>query len=419
MRRLWILEHCARGVLLILGSALDGCLLCLLLNRVSGLPLASIAALALLAAVAVAALLIQARAAAPSALALARLLDRRAGTRDLFASAVEFKREPDRFGLLGALTCDLARSRAAALALRPRWSPGSIRNWVALGSAAAVLLAAYFGAAVIGLSRNGAPPKQPDAVAGSGKIDTPPKPPLDEPKAVAPAAEEAQPVTKESEPEAAAEPATKITTEMIDKYLAQMPANQDVDLTGVTPVRWDNDEASGKNNPQNQPVPEKIDPVKLDSALLKDLEGAKKKKDESSGKEGGVDIAVMSDKGDTKVKGKEGGKQGGESLANAVSKDPRGEATRMAPGNRPAKKGMQVRSAARTLSKQKGEELPMGLLDFMAALEKLKSEPAVKPDTSPLAAGRSPDRVIRQESLSDDAAALTQDYFEQLRKADR
>jgi len=416
MRRVWLLERCTRGVLLILGLAADGCLLCLVLNRALGLPLASMAALALLTALAVAALVTQARLAAPSAALLARLLDQRAGTRDLFASALEFEREPGRFGSLGALTCDLACSRAATLALRPRRLLGSPGSWVAVGSATALLLAVYAGAVAIGPLRRG-----PSADAARSALPPPKRDEtakLPEEKEPADAVQETVlPALKEPAPEAAVEPAIKITNEMVDKYLAQMPADQDVDLTGVTPVRWDGDEASGKDNPQNQPAPEKIDPVKLDAALLKDLQDAKKKKDEAGGKEGGVDIAVMSEAGGTKVKGKEGGKEGGESLANAVSKDPRGEPTRMA--SKPARKAIQVRSASRTLSKQKGEELPMGLLDFLAALEQLKAAPSAKPDATPLATSHSEDRVVRHEPLGDAAAALIEAYFGRLRKADR
>ncbi|MFB3891542.1 MAG: hypothetical protein ACE15C_05905 [Phycisphaerae bacterium] len=418
MRRVWMLEHCARGGLLVLGLALDGCLLCLLLNRVVGLPPASTLAVALLAVAAVAVLVIQARAAAPRAIHLAQLLDKRAGSRDLFASALEFARTPDRFGWMGALTCDLARSRAAAIALQPRWSLGSPRKWVAIGTAAIVLLVGYVGAAIVGSFGNNSAPKQTAVVVPPKKIDAPVRPPVEEPKAVEQTPLTTQEVAKEPEPEPTSEPAVQITNDMIDKYLAQMPTDQDIDLTGVTPIRWDADEASGKNNPQNQPTPEKIDPVKLDAALLKDLQDAKKKEDKSGGKEGGVDIAVMSDKGDTKVKGKEGGKESGESLANAVSKDPRGEPTRMA--IKPARKGMQVRSFTRTASKLKGEEQPMSLLDFLAALEKIKTDVlGEKLDTAPLAANRSADRVVRQEGVPDDAAALTDAYFGQLRKADK
>ena len=80
---------------------------------------------------------------------------------------------------------------------------------------------------------------------------------------------------------------------MIDRYLQQVPEEK-VSLEGITPIRWDEDEASGKANPQNQRKEgEKIDPVKLDAALLKDLEAAKKTKEEGGKESGGVDIAVM------------------------------------------------------------------------------------------------------------------------------
>ena len=44
----------------------------------------------------------------------------------------------------------------------------------------------------------------------------------------------------------------KITNEMVDRFLQQMPEDDKVNLDGVTPMSWDEDEASGKTNPQNQ-----------------------------------------------------------------------------------------------------------------------------------------------------------------------
>ena len=214
------------------------------------------------------------------------------------------------------------------------------------------------------------------------------------------------------------QPATdtvKITSEMIDKYLAAMPSDP-VDMEGVTPIRWDEDEASGKNQPGEAKPGDKIDPVKLDASLLKDLQTAKKTKEEGGGKEGGVDIAVMSDKGTEAAKGKEGGKKSDESLANAVSKDPRGEARRM--GIQMEKKGFQVISSARWPSKQRGDDRPMGMLDFLSAIEKLKT---AKVDEGPAGSpnGNPADNVVRAETLPESAAALADSYFTQLRKADK
>jgi hypothetical protein len=294
---------------------------------------------------------------------------------------------------------------------------GSAREWAACGSAAVALLAAYVVAGAVGPA--GKPPAQAAvAAAAPREIASAARPAAEAPATAEAPAPAAPAVAAEAPAPAASEPAVQITNDMIDKYLAQMPAAADVDLTGVTPIRWDSDEATGKDNPQNAPAPEKIDPVKLDAALLKDLQEAKKKKDESGGKEGGVDIAVMSDKGDTKVKGKEGGKDGGESLANAVSRDPRGQPSRLAA--RPVPKGVQVRSFARTDSRRKGEERPMGLPDFLSALEQLKAapQPAAAADGTP-ADQPAGDRVVRPEPMHPAAASLAEEYFGQLRKADR
>ena len=48
---------------------------------------------------------------------------------------------------------------------------------------------------------------------------------------------------------------------------AEAPADLDVDLNGVTPIRWDDDEVAGKDDPSKRDENEKIDPVKLDERL--------------------------------------------------------------------------------------------------------------------------------------------------------
>jgi len=152
-------------------------------------------------------------------------------------------------------------------------------------------------------------------------------------------------------------------------------------------------------------------------ALLKDLEQAKKTKDKSGGEQkGGVDVAVMSKNPGAKVKGKKGGKKKGADLANATSKDPRGNPTRLA--IKPKRKGMQVISAARAPSKQKGKDRPMKLLDFLAAVRRLRDRPADKALAASLTTGVSEDRAVRHEAVPDDAAAATRAYFDMLRKAD-
>lgn len=418
MRRLWVLEHTARRGLLIVALGADALLACWLAGRFAPLPGWTIPALAGLAAMALAVLAAEAVFRSPSRRRLARLLDERAGQNDLFASAMEFSSRPEPYGPLGELTCELAQRQAQTLSrksLPARWSLGSRPKWLITGAAAILLLAAN---GILGMSSRHQAQPSPVAVAPPpprmlppATTQTPEKTP-DKVETIAskPAIiEDTQPVSRP------AEETVKITNEMIDKYLAQMPEEK-VDLEGATPIRWDEDEKSGKAQPNEAKAGDKIDPVKLDAALLKDLQTAKKTKEEGGGKEGGVDIAVMADKGTEAAKGKEGGKKGDESLANAVSKDPRGEARRL--GIPMEKKGFPVRSWTRFPSKQKGEDRPMGLLEFFAAMERLKTMNLVdQPAGEPQAIAA--ENVVHPETVPDSAAGLTEAYFNQLRKADK
>ena len=420
MRRLWLLEHSARMALWIAGLTLNAALACLLLHRLAGLSLLSIPVVIALAAVALAATVATGSAKAPPVPALVRLLDARAQTRDLFTSALEFGRTPERFGWLGELTCREASRRADGVVLRPQLALGSPRHWTALGAAAAMLCAAYVGLVAVqavkraATTASSAVVRKPAALtpqAGAGKSEAEP--------AEAPAqggtltAAQTEPV----KPDEAEPKAIKITNEMIDKYLAQMPVQEPVDLTGVTPIRWDSDDLNIQKNTQGLQQ-EKIDPVRLDDALLKDLQAAKKKQEEgAAGKEGGVDIAVMGeDKGD-KAKGDKGSK-GGESLADAVSKDPRGQPSRLA--GRLAKKGLPIISAGRAPSNQRGEPRPMELMEFVSALEKSRTERAESAGATALrGGGRAPDQIVRQEDVPESASDLSDAYFGRLRRADR
>ena len=60
MRRLWVLERCARRGILILGLAADAVLACMLLGRLTGLGAWSVAAVTAATAGAMAALIVQA-----------------------------------------------------------------------------------------------------------------------------------------------------------------------------------------------------------------------------------------------------------------------------------------------------------------------------------------------------------------------
>ena len=120
-----MLEHCARNGLLIAGITADLLLACLVLHRLAGVSRLAMACAAVLGLVATASLVVTARVRAPKADALARLLDDRCGTNNLFASSLEFQRSPERFGWLGELTCQYAAERAAAAI---RWPTPSRRT---------------------------------------------------------------------------------------------------------------------------------------------------------------------------------------------------------------------------------------------------------------------------------------------------
>src|SRR5262249_44106058 len=154
----------------------------------------------------------------------------------LFASALEFDRMSDQNGTLGALTCDLAQNQAAIVALRPRWSLGSGRRWAALLAAAALLVTANISMAWLHSVPHGAATPQVAIVPPPRKIDAPAKSVVEEQQPVAPPAVATVDMAKEPQADTKPEPVVPITNEMIDKYLAQIPAAQDVDLTGVTPV---------------------------------------------------------------------------------------------------------------------------------------------------------------------------------------
>jgi len=420
MRRLWLLEHSARRLLLLIGWAVDAWLLCLLLHRAAGIRMPGAAVFGLAAALAAAAIVLAARLAAPAPPRLAQMVDDRAGTRDLFASALEFQARPERFGWLGELTREMARAEAGRVALGPRWALGPMRHLAALGAMAVLLGLAYAGILALqssSFSSSSSSSTLPLRTEEESRTRTRPT------EAPPPKAEEPSPAPP-PEPEKPAEEAVKITNEMIDKYLKEVPQQQEIDLEGVTPIRWDDDEVSGKANPQNQRREgEKIDPVKLDAALLKDLQDSKKTK-EAGKQEGGVDVAVIGETPDgSKAKGKPGGKDDKGSLAGAVSKDPRGKPTRMAVA--PPRAGMEVRSASRSPVKQPGQDRPMVLLDFLTAMRRAQAVRSAgsSPDPDGLKAalqtGPSPqDPVIHQEPVPD-SAEVVESYFGRLRKADR
>jgi hypothetical protein len=417
-RRRWIAERSLRGLARTLAWTLNGCLLCLVLHHLVDLPRESLLGVAGMAAAAAAVGWLRLVVAAPRGSTLAQLVDQRAGTGDLFASAVAFRRDPVRFGWLGELTCQRAAAEAARTVIPARWSFGPARPWI-LAVTAAVLLAGADGVTVAWRwfrPQSSAAPAvaranpQPRPSVASGSREE--KPPVKEP------AEEKSPARdltiEETPPQPPPAESVKITNEMVDRFLQQVPEDDKVNLEGVTPIRWDEDEASGKANPQNQRKEgEKIDPVKLDAAFLKDLTKA-----EGGKEEGGVDIAVMGQANQpTPAKGKTGGKEGQESLAGAVSKDPRGNPTRMAV--HPARQGLQVTSVSRAPSREKGQVRPMQLLEFLLAQRRAESLPDEPDRDAAPAAGRSPEEVISAEPVDEAAGPLLENYFSRLREAER
>jgi hypothetical protein len=424
MRRLWIAERCLGGLLLVAGWAANAALLWLLLCRMAAAPPAGVLAAGILGLLGLAAVVVRAHLQAPRGGRLAQLVDQRARSRDLYASAWEFQNDPARFGPLGELTCRKAGLDAGQVVLVPRWSLGRLRDWVAMLAAALLLGGTY--AAAIGLDRLRnraaasaiAAVEGPNRSAGGNKRPAGPRLP-DEP----PPNEKSPPAgllaPEEAQAEKPADETVKITNEMIDRYLQQVPEQEKVSLDGVTPIRWDEDEASGKANPQNRKDSEKINPVKLDAAFLKDLEAAKKTKIEGGPGDAAVDVAVMGkqDQGSA-AKGKSGGQEGKESLADAASKDPRGNPTRLAV--KPARQGLQITSVARAASREKGQIRPMGLVEYLAAMKKAQAAAVGLPaEAVPPAAGPAPDRIVPDESGSEAAAELIESYFSRLRRADQ
>jgi hypothetical protein len=414
MRRLWVLERSARAGLLIGAMGVLAVLLALLLIRIGIFSRASVLVAAGLTVLAVIVLALATAMRAPGRRELARLLDQRSASRDLFASALEFTSEPHRFGWLGELTCRKAMADAQSVALRPRLSVGPLRQWAWLGGAGGLLVAANIvTVAVTGAKPAGPPPRSQVAI---GNDVAPASTRSNGESAAAPAAASTMEIIPVAPPTTQGAETVQITNEMMQQFMAPM-ANQDVDLTGVTPIRWDAEEVSGGKQNLKNSDDEKVDPVKLDAALLKDLQSAKKtKKEGGEGEKGGVDIAVMGEQGGMKTKA-DGGKNKEGSLADAASKDPRGQPTRMAV--KPPRKGLQTLSAAKWPSRQRGEERPMSALEFLAALDALHKKPLGPDVASPVVSAMAEDAIVRQESLPPDAATLAESYFGQLRKADR
>ncbi|MEI6845644.1 MAG: hypothetical protein WCK36_01190, partial [Candidatus Firestonebacteria bacterium] len=321
VRKLWILEYSLPGVLFVLSLLFNSLLFYMMLKQLFKFPAFGLLLLLLGAAGYLGFIIYKAVKAAPRGRQLSILLDERAGTKDLFSSAEEFNTDPERFGWLGKITCGLAAEELEKAQIKRRLFFGEKKRWKYLSVVTGVTLLLYTTvlfftssegrlsgrevAKIKKISENGSEaagvPK--DQENKGQKTEKGPKKDnfkeaFDEFKEV-----------KTTKPD---EEMVKITNELADKLMGRVASEkEEVDLTGITPIRWDKDEVEGTNNPQNRETEEKIDPVKLDSQLLKDLEASKKEKakDEKSGEKGGVDVAVMGgDDAGAKAKGDKGGK---------------------------------------------------------------------------------------------------------------
>jgi len=432
VRRQWILERSARRMLQVLAWSANTAILLLLLLRVFNLPVLAMAVVPVAALIALVMILWRARARAPRGRRLLQLLDERAGTADLFASAWEFDEAPERFGWMGRLTCRLARTESERAAPRGHWTLGTLRQWTPALATAGILLCLYLGVRSIRSSAEVEREREMAAIekiSGTGRQSSLPREKQAPEQTVSKTEETDKHAAVEddfapAEPEVPDEDIVQITDEMIEKYMDEADTQQEIDLEGVSPIRWDEEEIEEAGNPKEGDIEnEKIDPVKLDAELLKDLQAAKKTKleGEGGGEDKGVDVAVMGkEKGRGKPKSDRGGKNEKGALAGAVTKDPRGKPTRLA--MKLTKKGLSIRSAMRApqQQKEKGQDRPMGILEFLAAVRNTRSryKDAAEKPTSGVAV-HTEDRVIRQEHVTEEAAQVTERYFDELRRADR
>ena len=239
--RLWVLERTACSLLLGAAWALNGLLLALLLSRRLDFPSFTLVLLVLLPLAIFGVLAVRAAWHAPQGERAARLLDERAGTNDLFSSALEFMRQPERFGWLGELACQKALAHAAGARLEARWQLGTRRQWLSAGTLVVVLLAFYlvfvvgqWGAAGSAAQGEAAViqklAKAPAAASSAAKAEEPGKPKEESgtDHHVALAEEFAVPAQKEE-----AKQPEKITQEMVDRYMQSIPENQEVNLEDI------------------------------------------------------------------------------------------------------------------------------------------------------------------------------------------
>ena len=428
VRNLWLFEYCFNRVLFIAAIALNALLTFLVLRQAFKFPFFWVFLVPLGFLIAAGVVYYRGTKRIPDVLELFKLLDERAGTGDLFSSAFEFEKDLKRYGWLGTLTSSLASAALEKVQVKNRYALARVDRWRFLGKVSGVVFILYAVTLIFTSSDSRLSVKELTAIKKvtsqtSGPVKSAASAAQKEEK---PKEEARKPITKEQaeefkeiKPEKAEKEAVKITNEMVDKLMDQVTEKQEIDMEGVTPIRWDKDELSGEKNSQNKEE-EKINPVKLDAQLLKDLQASKKEKAKDQAAAGkGTDIAVMGEEasGD-KAKGTKGGKDDKGTLAGAVSKDPRGTASRMAKS--PDKTGFEIISAGRAVTRQPGRDQQMQLPEFALAARMTKSKLAEITDkAAPDAQVKSSDGVLNQEPLPDSLLGVVKGYFERLRKEEK
>ena len=348
----------------------------------------------------------------------------------LDASAAEFAENPGRFGWMGLLTCSQASAVKENVKLRSAWRWGPRQYWKACLVTVAVLIPLQLALTFIKTSREKEMATEIAVIKklGGGQAARDAKQEAlapDEKANAKPAAAKKGDLEADDfqapPQEKAPEQVVKITDDMVDKYMQSIPEQKEIDLSNVSVAKWDEDEVSGKTNPQNTRKPEdKIDPVKLDPTMLKDLESAKKtlQKDEGeTGKKEGVDVAVQGKEAEG-PKSSAGGdkKKDPGQLAGAISKDPRGTPSRIT--SKLDKNGLSIVSSARLQTQKPGQQRPLDPLEFYAGIKRAQAKPAAV-EASGGQGGKAENRVVWQEGVPDADRDLVDQYFMKLRKEDR
>ena len=286
IRNLWLFEYCFNRVLFIAAIAVNALLTFLVLRQAFKFPFFWVFLVPLGFLIAAGVVYFRGTKRTPDVLELFKLLDERAGTGDLFSSAFEFEKDLKRYGWLGTLTSSLASAALEKVQVKNRYALARVDRWRFLGKVSGVVFILYAVTLIFTSSDSRLSVKELTAIKKvtsqtSGPVKSAASAAQKEEK---PKEEARKPITKEQaeefkeiKPEKAEKEAVKITNEMVDKLMDQVTEKQEIDMEGVTPIRWDKDELSGEKNSQNKEE-EKINPVKLDAQLLKDLQASKKER---------------------------------------------------------------------------------------------------------------------------------------------